>query len=189
MVRRVRGILFRDYIKMIRSMKHVDWAKELTPEDFAYALGKVNVNDWYPMDTFERMGDAILRSVDNDLLAVRMWGRASVGALCANHPDLVAHGDPIETLLRMRVLRSTFFDFEALTIPTLVDDQADIVIHYQMGPVAEEAASLQTMGVFERLLELASAKDVEASFSERSWAGDPRTLLELKWRNDPTVSP
>ena len=40
-----------------------------------------------------------------------------------------------------RVLRSTFFDFEALEIPTLNDEQAEVIIHYYMGPVAEEAAS------------------------------------------------
>jgi hypothetical protein len=182
--RNVRGVLFRDYIRMIRSEKSVDWSKELDPDDYAYVVWQIEPNGWYPMAAFERMGNAILRHVAlNDVLAVRMWGRASVGALCASAPGLVALGDPIETLMRMRVLRATFFDFEALTIPTLVEDHADIVIKYHMGPVAEEAASFQTMGVFERLLELASAKNVQASFKERSWAGDARTLLQIRWEN------
>jgi hypothetical protein len=181
----VRGVLFRDYIRMIRSAKWVDWSKELVPDDHAFLTEKIDPERWYPMDAFERMGNAILRSVaGSDLLAVRMFGRNSVGDLCATSPDLVAPGDPSETLMRMRVLRGTFFNFEALSIPTLLDDQAEIVIAYHMGKTAEEAASFQTMGVFERLLELASARDVQAEFLSRAWAGDARTLLELRWRSD-----
>ena len=95
----------------------------------------------------------------------------------------VLYNDPWtrETLMRFRVLRSTFFDFEALTIPTLVDGQADIVIAYQMGAMAEEAASYQTMGFFERLLELGGATNVYARFEERSWLGDERTRLDITW--------
>jgi hypothetical protein len=50
-----------------------------------------------------------------------------------------------------------------------------------MGAKAEEAASFQTMGFFERQLELAGASNVSALLKQRSWAGDPRTLLELNW--------
>jgi 3-phosphoglycerate kinase len=182
--RNVRGVLFRDYIRMMRSQKSIDWSKELDPDDFAYVVWQIEPNGWYPMASFERMGNAILRKLaSNDVQAVRMWGRGSVAALVANAPGLLASGDPVETLMRMRVLRATFFDFEALSIPTLVEDHAEIVISYHMGKIAEEAASFQTMGVFEQLLELASAKNVHASFAEQSWTGDPRTLLELSWTN------
>ncbi len=50
-----------------------------------------------------------------------------------------------------------------------------------MGPMAEEAASYQTMGFFERLLTVAGAQAVVTEFTQRSWAGDERTLLELSW--------
>jgi len=112
---------------------------------------------------------------------VRMWGRFSVDELRAAHPALVVPGDPIETLQRFRVLRSTFFDFAALEIPLLLDDQAEVVISYHMGARAEEAASFQTLGFFERQLELTGATNVNAQLTERSWAGDARTLLALAW--------
>jgi hypothetical protein len=50
-----------------------------------------------------------------------------------------------------------------------------------MGAIAEEVASHQTMGFFEKLLELAGATDVYARFVQRSWKGDPRTLIALAW--------
>jgi hypothetical protein len=41
------------------------------------------------------------------------------------------------------------------------------------------------MGFFEGLLELAGAKQISAEFREKSWIGDPRTRLELKWKLPP----
>jgi len=167
---------------MIRSQKQHDWRARLEAEDLPFLAARVDPNGWYPMATFERFGNAILHFIAfDDLQAVRMWGRFSVDELRAAHPALVVPGDPIETLQRFRVLRSTFFDFAALEIPLLLDDQAEVVISYHMGARAEEAASFQTLGFFERQLELTGATNVNAQLTERSWAGDARTLLALAW--------
>lgn len=168
---------------MIRGQKGTDWELQLSADDLPFLAQKIDPDGWYPMETFERMGNAILREVANgDLDAVRMWGRFSVEQLRAASPSLVADGNPMETLMRFRVLRSTYFDFEALEVPELEPESAKLVIHYHMGPMAEEAASYQTMGFFERLLEVAGATGVDAKFKSRSWAGDERTRLDLHWR-------
>jgi hypothetical protein len=183
--RNVKGLLFSDYVRMIRSHKNVDWAAQLPREDMFYLRSPIEPLEWYPMETFERFGNAILEQVGGgDLEAVRMWGRMSVDQLAAATPALIAEGDPVETMMRFRVQRATFFDFEALEIPTLTDDHAHVVLHYFMGAIAEEAASMQTMGFFERLLERAGARAISARFLERSWSGDPRTLLSLAWSSD-----
>ena len=180
--RNVKGILFADYVRMIRSHKHVDWATRLPREDLFYLRSTIEPAEWYPMETFERFGNAILAEVaSGDVEAVRMWGRLSVDQLTAASPSLLAEGNPVETMMRFQVQRSTYFDFEAIEIPTLVEDHAHVVIHYFMGAAAEEAASHQTLGFFERLLERAGAIDILACFNERSWTGDPRTLLSLTW--------
>jgi hypothetical protein len=178
----VKGILFLDYVRMLRARKGVDWDRHLPPEDLPYISGQVEPNGWYPMATFERLGNLILLELAaNNLDAVRMWGRLSVDHLRSEYPMLVEPGDPVETLGRFRVLRATFFDFEALQVPVLTNEQAQIVISYHMGMPAEEAAAYQTMGFFERLLELSGAIELHAGLPERSWAGDPRTLLDLAW--------
>ena len=170
---------------MIRGNKRVDWSKLLAPEDLALAAGRVDPAAWYPMASFERMGDAILQMVAGGSLdAVRLWGRFSVDQLAAAQPQLVAHGDPIETMNRFRVLRATYFDFEALEVNNVCDGEAVVLIGYHMGPSAEEAASHQTMGFFERLLEVAGAHNVFAQFTARSWTGEARTRLELRWHDD-----
>ncbi len=181
-MRNVRGVLFADYVRMIRANKNVDWARRLTAEDLPYLEQRIDSDAWYPMAAFERLGDAILAEIAGGRVeAARPWGKLSVDALCAAHPSLLAPGDPVETLYRFGVLRSTFFDFDALEVLGCSEGRADVVIRFHMGDPAEEAASHQTVGFFERLLEIAGAKDVKADFAERAWAGDPRTLLELRW--------
>jgi hypothetical protein len=180
--RQVKGVLFADYVRMIRAVKSYDWSKRLSPRELAFVKAPVDHAKWYPMEIFEQLGNAILEVIaQNQLELVRMWGRTQVDQLRAQQPILVADRDPVETLNRFRVLRSTYFDFDTLSVPLLHLDEAQILIDYQMGMPAEEAASYQTMGFFERLLEIAGARDVSARFSSRSWAGEGRTLLTLHW--------
>ena len=182
-MRQVRGVLFVDYVRMLRSQKAVDWNLHLAAEDLPYLQMHIEPGQWYPMATFERMGNAILATVTRgELFPVQLWGRYSAAQLRAANPMLLAPGDPPETLSRFRVLRQTFFDFDALEVPLLHDDEAHIVVRYHMGMPAEEAAAYQTMGFFESLLELAGAKDVRATFQDRSWDGDERTMLVIRWK-------
>jgi hypothetical protein len=183
MQRHVRGVLFVDYVRMLRSVKTLDWTSHVHPDDLPYLHQKIDPDAWYPMETFERLGNAILTVITRgELFPVQLWGRYSAAQLHRAHPMLLDPGDPAETLARFRVLRETFFDFDALEVPLLHDDEAQIVIRYHMGAQAEEAAAHQTMGFFEGLLELAGATSLKSNFAERSWAGDPRTLLVLRWK-------
>jgi hypothetical protein len=180
--RQVKGVLFLDYIRMLKAHKGVDWTKELLSSDLRYLDMQINVEGWYPMETFERMGNLILRFVANgELLPVRLWGRFSAAQMRTATPMLLAPGDPVETLHRFKVMRATFFDFAALEILMLTAEEAQIEIRYHMGMPAEEAAAVQTMGFFEGLLELAGAKDIHAAFREKSWANQGRTVLALRW--------
>ena len=180
--RNVKGILFSDYVRMMRSRKDVEWSQYVPREDLFYLRSKVVPDEWYPMETFERFGNAILAVIaDGKLDAVRMWGRLSVDQLREANPLLVAPRDPVDTMMRFRVERATYFDFEALSIQALAPGHAEILIHYYMGAKAEEAAAYQTMGFFERLVEVAGATEVKARFTERAWTRANRTLLVVEW--------
>jgi hypothetical protein len=182
MERRVRGSLFVDYVRMIRGHKKVDWSAHLSSQDFKLLDQLIEPDAWYPMDSFERYGVAILHEVAcGQLDAVRMWGRMQVDALHAMHPTLLAPGDVADTMMRFQVMRKSFFDFDALEVLEVHDGGARLRVSYHMGPTAEEAATLQTLGFFERLVELAGAPSVEAKLTSRSWAGDPQSVIELWW--------
>ena len=181
-VHHVKGNLFLDYVRMLKAHKGVEWSAFLVAEDLVYLDQQIDTTAWYPMATFERMGNAILKFVaGGQLLPVQLWGRFSAAQMKLAHPKLLAPSDPVETLNRFRVMRQTFFDFDALEVLMLHIGAGQIAVTYHMGMPAEEAAAVQTMGFFEGLLELAAARDVRALFRERSWLGDARTRLELTW--------
>ncbi|MBA3452122.1 MAG: hypothetical protein H0T42_03375 [Deltaproteobacteria bacterium] len=185
-MRQVRGVLFLDYVRMLRSYK-ARAAELLATDDLVYLQIHIDPETWYPMSIFERLGNAILQIVARgEMFPVQLWGRYSAGQLHNAYPNLLEACDPVETLNRFRVLRDTFFDFPALSVLMLHDDEAQIAISYFMGNPAEEAAATQTMGFFEGLLELAGAKNVRAEFRERAWRGDSRTLLALSWQLPPS---
>ncbi len=187
---RVRGSFFAEYVRMVRRQKDVDWSRILPPEDVGYLACRIEDDDWYPMTTFERLGLAILSHVEGATLdAVRMWGRFSASLYSSQHPDLIATGEPAETLMRLKVLRGTLFDFPAFDVPMLTDTHAYVVVNYGMGKAAEEAACVQTMGFCEGVLAQAGAQKIEAGFEEKSWTGDPRTRLSLEWEMPSVLSP
>lgn len=182
-MRHVRGSLFRDYVRMIRAQKHVNWQDTLPAADVAYLTDRIDLDAWYPMASFERLGLAILGEMGANMEAVRLWGRMTVGQLCDRHPALVAGGDPLESLMRFQVLRSSLFDFDAFHFEAVSPGDATLVIRYHMSDTAEKAASYQALGFFEEVLNVSGATAVKAEFASRSWDGDDRTVLRLRWES------
>lgn len=174
---------------MVRGRKDVRWGDHLEAEDLMVLAQKVEPTGWYPMDTFERLGVAILKEIAHGQLeGVRMWGRFQLQAVRKEFPMLVAENDPRETLMRFDVLSDGFFDYGALGVVSVSDGHASVWIDYKMGKVAEETASYQTMGFFEGLLEAAGATDIHARFTAKVWDGAERTMLELHWTEEPSSS-
>ena len=180
--RRVRGILFVDYVKMVRGKKAIDWSPYLDDEDRRVISQPIDLDAWYPMETFERLGLGIVREVAHaQLIAVRMWGRFQLDFVRTKFPTIVAEGDPRDTMMRFHAMRRAFFDYDALDVVEVLDDSATVSVHYRMDAEAEEAACWQTLGFCERLVELAGGKNVTASMAASGWRDAPRTLIELKW--------
>ena len=130
----VKGTLFVDYVRMLRAQKGVDWSRHLTADDLVFLSQRIEPADWYPMETFERMGLAILNEITPNLDLVRAWGRAQIDWLSQTHANLIAVGDARETLMRFRVLRASFFDYDALQIADLCDGEAVIIAPTGWGP-------------------------------------------------------
>jgi hypothetical protein len=188
MTRRVKGILFVDYVRLVRSRPEAARSPHLEPEDRSFLDQDIDLAGWYPMAVFERLGLAILETIPAaDLERVRDWGRQSVERVIAGVEGLVVAGDPRESLMRFQVFRRTFFDFDALSMLEVNDASAEAQIDYGMSPTAEEAAAVQTQGFFEGLVELAGGSIADSSFLTTTWRGDPRTVLRLEWRlGEPT---
>ncbi len=167
---------------MLRRRKDVRWETVLPETDIALMNRHVDADGWYPMTSFERMGVAILSHIEGATLSsVQMWGRFSANEFARQHPELIVEREPIETLMRLKVLRATLFDFPAFDIPVLSPGFARVIMNYHMGPIAEEAACHQTLGFCEGALSMAGATEVSVALVECRWRGAPTTLAELHW--------
>lgn len=167
---------------MLRRRKDVRWETVLPEGDVALMSQFIDADGWYPMTSFERMGVAILKHIEGATLSsVQMWGRFSASELARQHPELIVQGEPIETLMRLKVLRATLFDFPAFDIPQLSPGHARVIMNYHMGPIAEEAACHQTLGFCEGALSLSGATEISVKLEECRWRGAPTTLASLDW--------
>jgi hypothetical protein len=183
MPRQVKGPLFAEYVRTLRSVKQVDWTKYLQEEDLPYLTQAIDYARWYPMDTYERMGLAIFDVLgQGNLNAVRQFGRHTIETLYEAEPDLFEGRDPREIFMRFQVLRQAMFDFKAAEVVAIRDGRAVLEVGYGMSPRAEEAASWQSVGFLERLMELSGAKEVEVTLASCSWKGDESTRLNVTWK-------
>jgi hypothetical protein len=180
--RNVKGTVFIDYVRMIKKRKDVDWTAHLAPEDLRILAGRIEPGDWYPIDTFERMGLAILdRIAGGRMELVYHWGRYNMDGLFKIHANLIVKGDPMESLMRLHVFRSSFFDFDAVRLEDLMGNEATLKIDYRFSRLAEEASANQTVGFFERLLELSGAEVIRCEYTRKSWESEPPTIVRLGW--------
>ncbi len=182
MPRQVKGVLFADYVRMVRAAKQVAWEDHLLPQDLPFLAQRIESDAWYPMETYERMGLAILDVIARgDLETVRKWGRRTIDELHATLPELFG-GDPRETFMRFQVMRQTLFNFPAAEVIAIRDGKATITVSYGMGARAEEAAAWQSVGFLERLMEVSGARDVDAQLESRAWDGAPVTRISVTWK-------
>src|SRR5260370_33015953 len=127
-----------EYVRMMRRRKGVEWERWPITQALAFIRQRTAPDEWYPMETLERLGIAILMGLDGPTLeAVRFWGRFSATQYAAEHPAFIARNDPIDSLMRLKGMRSTLFNFPAFDIPTLIESHAHVVVTYHIGGLAE----------------------------------------------------
>jgi len=183
MDRNVKGVLFLDYVRMIRKSKGVDWKKHLTEADVNLIENWIEPSHWYPFDTFQRMGEAILAEIAaGDMDLVRSWGRLSVSSLISIHEFLVKKGSPGESLKRFQLLKSSFFDFDGFSVEMISDTSATLKVYIATREKSLEPSSYQLVGMVEGLIEVAGARDVQSRFLSKSWEGADKTLVDYAWQ-------
>jgi CheY-like chemotaxis protein len=159
------------------------WASQLPAADAAIVGARVDVNEWYPMEAFERLGLAILdHVVRGETDSIRLWGRQQVQAILAYLPELRMADDPRESVMRFQNFLSTLFDFPAVTLESVDDVECVLSVGYGMGSRAEEAATWQTVGFFEELVSAAGGREATGRLLSRGWVpGAPGTSFTVEW--------
>jgi len=174
--------LFVDYVRMLRRQLP-SWREVLSPADAELVSGRVDVDAWYPMASFERLGVAILEHVvrgEHD--SIRLWGRQQVQAILTYLPALKSDDDPRDSVMRFHTFLSSLFDFSTVSIDSADDQEAVLRVGFGMCPAAEEAATWQCVGFFEELVAASNGREATGRLLRRSWLlGEPETTFAVTW--------
>ena len=176
-------MLFADYVRIIRRQVP-GWRELVEPEDRALLEARVELEGWYPMNAFERLGLTVLRQVvGGETDAIRLWGRSQVQTALLALPELASPDDPRDSVMRFQNYLGSLFDFPVVSVLSVDDEATLLQVDYGMNPTSEECATWQTIGFFEELLTASGAHHVVSTLQSRQWVGEPRTLLALGWIN------
>jgi CheY-like chemotaxis protein len=174
--RHVRGILFIDYVRMLRRYGASDRARASLPPDEAFYLStRLDPEAWYPMEAFQRLGLALLAEVVGpELRVIRLWGRSQVATLVGFLPELGSAPGPGEAVTLLSTFVQGLFDFPCVVVERVEREQAEVRLDFGMGGPAEAAARLQAQGVFEELVTSTGGRSVASTLT------GPQ--LSLRWR-------
>ena len=183
MARHVKGSLFVEYVRMIRKLKDRDWDQYLTAEDREVMAQMILPSGWYPLETYQRMGIAVLHEIAGAKMeTVRAWGRMSTDEILNTYKTMIVEGEPVETLKKFQVLRNRFLDFEGLAVEPREGKRVRLNVDVPFNDkLADEACAFQMLGSFERLIELSGARNVRHEFVKKLWEGDPISVIEFSW--------
>jgi hypothetical protein len=186
----IKGSMLLNVARLIRANKEKDWAKYLNEKDLALIHSQILPSTWYPMDTYERAEIAVFHEIAQGKLEVaRVWGRFLLEDMVKRvYQNLVEEQDPMSALQKFAVFRKQLLrfenpDFQALECKKLGPKEALMTVRLDR-PVAEfEAHCNQTVGTFERLVELAGGKEVKAEILEHDYKGPkPFVNIKISWK-------
>ena len=106
----IKGTWLVDLVRILRAAKDKNFSAYLTPEDQKIIATKILASQWYPFDTYLRVGLAVFKEVGrSNLDASRAFGRLNMQNLMETYQNLLAPGDPAEGIRKYDALRGSFF--------------------------------------------------------------------------------
>ena len=183
MSKQVKGSLFAEYVQMIRKNKHISWNKHLGSSEMEFLDQIILPSQWYPYEIYQQYGAAIFQEIAEGKPQVACsWGKETMDRLAGLYKEnLIEEGDPLKSLNKFKALTRNVFNFDSFEIIVHDDNHVDIAVDLAFGTKAIQGYSYQMLGSLQRLLELSGADDVKAEFSAKTWEGDDKTMIELRW--------
>ena len=90
---KVKGTLIIDYVRIIRANRERSWDRWLAKEDWEIIDGQVLPSNWYPYESFRRIGFAVFKEIANsDLNVAQQFGRLTIRNLAKGEHAPAPHG-------------------------------------------------------------------------------------------------
>jgi len=178
-MKRVKGTVLVNSVKLIRADKSGIYDQYLTEEDKAIISRRISPAVWYPYETFKHCFKAIFEvAAKKDLDQVRKYSRFAGEMMITDiYKDTLKPGDPLSHLRKIPIYILTFYDFGQAEVVVekpnqvlvrLIDYDPDFAPFYYM-----------LAGVFECIAELCGGQNVRCEFVTKSWEDKSNTTSYL----------
>jgi hypothetical protein len=181
-MKRVKGTALVNVVKLIRANKSGIYDQYLTEEDKAIIGGRIMPAAWYPYETFKHCFNALFEVAGKkDFETARQWGSLYGEMIISEiYPNTIKKGDPLYHVKSIPIYVRTFFDFAQWegvvegsnqVVLTLSDSEPDFPAIYHF-----------FRGWFQKMPELAGAKNARCEFVKMGWADKSRiTSYRISW--------
>ena len=178
----IKGTLFSEYVRMIKSSRDLPWDQYLTDEDFKLIEDRILASGWYPLDAYKRMGLAVFKLIaKSNVDAAWNWGRASMEGITKIYKNLLAVDTPGDAARRFCIIQRNVLNFEFLEVENVEPGTVKIHFLVKFGDEADHAYAYHFGGMLERLLELTSDSPEHLIILDKAWEGAEHTVFEMKW--------
>jgi hypothetical protein len=172
--RHAKGILLIGIVKPLRFLRRQRPLKGLSPVTEAFLEERVLPHQWYEFDIFKELLNVLFREVlsSNDEYALRSGIEGGKMSLTTIHQAFVKDGDPMGSLLSMRHIWRTYFDFGTHKAEKISDRS----VRFTLADFPDMLAvhGMMTIGWDIAAAQVAGAKDVKHEILEAPWRGNPR---------------
>ncbi len=177
----VKGSIFVDLVKIIKSDKSGVYDTYLTNRDRDIIDHKIFPSSWYPFETYKRCLNAIFEVIaKKDPEAAKEWGRVTCKKVMTGVYTTVMKGcDPLTYLQKCETINKQFYDFGKTEITIEGKNQAiyklsgfgaDFIVFYYVSE-----------GWVESGIELCGGKNIKSELVTKSWEGQPFTSIRFTW--------
>jgi len=180
----VKGSVLIDYVKLFNASPHLPWSDHLTPEDLAQLRQLILPVSWYPLELFQRLGQAVFKLVskENDAV-VHGFGRFLADKMNQENPGMVTQGRPQDTLRKYAMIQDRLYSFKVLQIEALGPGQVLVRIMPSLDTAGARLFAAVTAGTIERLIELSAGRQVQIKpILNKSPQGEEQNSLEAAWQ-------
>jgi len=183
-MRKVKGSIILDLVKVFHQAKHLPWNRYLTAQDLELVQGTVLPSTWYPLDTYQHLGLAVYELLGQGKPEnARTWGRESLGRLIRGvYKNALLKGDPLEAIKGFIALRKTLIDFGEFALNPIGPGQVEFIIYEVHEIPGLELFSHMFAGNMERLVAENGGKDVAVEFADGNRNNRPVRIFQIRWQ-------
>ena len=177
---KVKGSVFINLVKAIKSNKSGVYDKYLTIQDREVLNQKILPSFWYPYETYKHCITAIFEVIaKKNPNVAKEWGRSESRSLMTTVYSAFISNDPIDFINAYEMIHKNFYDFGKIEV---IEEGKNQVI-FKLTDLDVQCVPIFYMieGWLDCGLELCGAQEIKSEFLAKSWEGYPETTIRFTW--------